>query len=130
MDNYELLCNIGTKLTAMKSIQYLPITFILFIMSQCSPSTEYPVVDLKLYGSNSCDHCNEFRAKLEKEEIKYTFYDVERDQLKANEMLEAVHSINYYDYISFPVVVFDKYVFINPPFEQVQLTLEKMALQK
>ena len=114
----------------MKAFTYSSIVFILLVLFQCSSSTEYPDTELIIYGSNSCEHCNEFRAKLEKEEIEYKFYDVERDQLKANEMLEAVHSINYYDYIEFPVVLFDKYVFINPPFEQVQLTLEKMALQK
>ncbi len=114
----------------MKAITYLSSAFIFFLLLQCSSRPEYPDMDMKIYGSNSCDHCKEFKARLDKEGIKYTFYDVEQDEVKAQEMLDAVHSINYYDYISFPVIAFDKFVYINPPFEQVQLTLERIAQQK
>ena len=76
-------------------------------------------VQVVLYGSYSCGHCTEFRAKLDSLNISYTFNDVEQNKALADEMFEVVHSVNYYDYIEFPVVAVGKQVFINPPLDQV-----------
>ena len=74
---------------------------------------------LILYGSNSCGHCLEFKSKLDSLNIKYKFNDVEQNQALAKEMIDAVHSVNYYDYIQFPVVKYGKQVFVNPELDQV-----------
>ena len=74
---------------------------------------------LVIYGSNSCGHCIDFKAKLDSLNISYTFNDVEQNKALADEMLEVVHAANYYDYIEFPVVAVGKQVFINPPLDQV-----------
>ena len=78
-----------------------------------------------VYGSNSCDHCIDFKAKLDKADIDYVFHDVEQNQQLADEMVAAVQSINYKDYIAFPVVVVGKQVFVNPPFEEVMKVIRK-----
>ena len=74
---------------------------------------------LVIYGSNSCGHCIDFKAKLDSLNISYTFNDVEQNKALADEMLEVVHAANHYDYIEFPVVAIGKQVFINPPLDQV-----------
>ena len=56
-------------------------------------------VQLVIYGSNSCGHCIDFKAKLDSLNISYTFNDVEQNKALADEMLEVVHAANYYDYI-------------------------------
>lgn len=83
------------------------------------PVQELAKPDLIIYGSNSCDHCLDFKAKLDSLNIEYKFNDVEQDEALAQEMMNAVHSINYYDYIEFPVVQYGRQVFINPNLDQV-----------
>ena len=78
-----------------------------------------------VYGSNSCDHCIDFKAKLDNAGIDYVFHDVEQNQQLADEMVKAVQSINYQDYIAFPVVVVGKQVFVNPPFGEVLKVIRK-----
>ena len=78
-----------------------------------------------VYGSNSCDHCIDFKAKLDNAGIDYVFHDVEQNQQLADEMVAAVQSINYQGYIAFPVVVVDTQVFVNPPFADVLKVIRK-----
>ena len=87
--------------------------------SDASESTQVKKSQVVLYGSNSCDHCTDFRAQLDSVGVKYTFNDVEQSQVLANEMLDVVHSIGYYDYIMFPVVAAGDTVFIKPNLQAV-----------
>ncbi len=108
---------------------------VVLVLSYCSTKTSEQAKEanesaekiqqqVTLYGSNSCDHCTVFRAGLDSAGVTYAFYDVEQNETYANEMLAKVHSVNYYDYIQFPVVVVGENVFINPPLDKVLALLK------
>ncbi|MGI9542006.1 MAG: glutaredoxin domain-containing protein, partial [Cyclobacteriaceae bacterium] len=56
-----------------------------------------------IYGSNTCDHCIDFRAKLDSVGLPYVFNDVELDQALYTELGNKIQAINYQGYVSFPV---------------------------
>ena len=92
------------------------------VEEQTAESTEQQLI---VYGSNSCDHCLFFRAKLDSAGINYVFHDVEQNQQLADQMLKATQSINYQGFIQFPVVVIDDNVLINPQFEEALKVLQQ-----
>lgn len=91
---------------------------------EASESIELIQHEITFYWSNSCDNCAVFRAGLDSAGITYAFYDVEQNENYANEMLAKVHSVNYYDYIQFPVVVIGDNIFIDPPLNKVLALLQ------
>ena len=111
------------------------VIFTVLFMLSCSTSSEEnnnenqkeesSQAELILYGSNSCDHCLDFKAQLDKAGIKYIFNDVEQNQQLADEMVKAVQAVNYRGYIEFPVIVIGKKVFVNPPFADVMKVLQQ-----
>lgn len=71
-----------------------------------------------IYGSNTCDHCLDFKAKLDSVGLKYIFNDVEVNDAQAEVMVNLVRSANHQGGIQFPVVYLnDKEVMIAPDFE-------------
>ena len=109
-------------------ISIVLVVFTLLFMFSCStqseknydkePATESTEKQLIVYGSNSCDHCLFFRAKLDSAGLNYVFHDVEQNQQLADQMLKATQSINYQGFIQFPVVVVEENVLVNPSFEE------------
>lgn len=73
---------------------------------------------ITVYGSQSCDHCLEFRKKADELKIKYSFKDCEADERNYNELAFKIQQGNYPGYISFPVIDIDGKLYINPGFEQ------------
>lgn len=113
-----------------KSLLFIAAFVTILVFEQCSAPTEKSndsqeqvaqsnKSSVVLYGSNSCDHCTDFKAELDSVGVEYTFHDVEQNQALANEMLNVVHSIGYYDYIMFPVVAAGDTVFIKPNLQDV-----------
>lgn len=76
-----------------------------------------------VYGSDECSHCVDFKKKLDSAGYAYTFYDVEKDQYLADEMLLKVQQSGFRGYIRFPVVVVNDELKVNPTFEEVQQSL-------
>ena len=71
-----------------------------------------------VYGSESCDHCIEFRKKLDKEGLKYTFKDVEANERLFEEMMTKIRTVNYHGYIGFPVIDVEGKIFVRPDFRR------------
>ncbi|MFP4093778.1 MAG: glutaredoxin family protein [Cyclobacteriaceae bacterium] len=76
--------------------------------------------EIIVYGSDECNHCVDFKKKLDDAGLEYTFYDVEKDQSKVNDMLMVVQRAGIRGNINYPVVVVDGDVQISPTFEQFQ----------
>ena len=72
-----------------------------------------------VYGVNTCDHCINFRKKMDSLNIKYTFYDVDADQDKADEMLRKLEAARFMGNISLPVVDIEGRVLVSPELPQV-----------
>ena len=71
-----------------------------------------------VYGSESCDHCMEFRQKADSLKIKYLFKDCEADERNYNELALKIQQANLPGYISFPVVDINGKLYIRPEFDQ------------
>lgn len=82
-------------------------------------SEAYAQKEMTVYGSNTCDHCISFKKEMDSLGIKYTFYDVEADQTKAQEMLDKLEKVNFSGYIAFPVVDIEGRVMVNPEISMV-----------
>jgi glutaredoxin len=78
-----------------------------------------------VYGSESCDHCLEFRQKADSLKIKYLFKDCEADERNYNELAMKIQQANYPGYISFPVVDINGKIYIRPEFDQFLKLIEK-----
>lgn len=76
-----------------------------------------------IYGSVECSHCVEFRDKLDSAGLEYTFYDVEKDQSKGEEMMLKVQKTGFQGYVRFPVVEVGGVVRVSPSFESVEKAL-------
>lgn len=73
-----------------------------------------------VYGSDECSHCVEFKDKLDSAGLSYTFYDVEKDKSKGDEMLLKVQRTGYQGYVRFPVIEIDGEIRVAPDFNQVE----------
>ncbi len=81
--------------------------------------------EMLIYGSNECEHCIAFKKKMDSLDIKYTFYDVQVDQSKADEMLRKLEEVKFMGYIAFPVVDVDGNVMVNPELKKVLAEVRK-----
>jgi glutaredoxin len=109
------------------SIKVSALGLFLILFQFCSSSTESSkttgkaVVEpptIAIYGSNTCDHCVDFKAKLDSIGLKYSFNDVEVNEDQALVMMQLVRNANYQGRINFPVVfVNDSKLLVAPDFE-------------
>ena len=123
----------------MNSLKYHFLIFGLFLLVACSESNrhrqehgstkETPEEESKLrgpqkkvivYGSMECNHCHEFRRKLESKGITYEFRDVDENDEHFIELQNLIKSINYKGYVSYPVIDIEGAVFVNPDFRDVE----------
>ncbi|MDH5476305.1 MAG: glutaredoxin family protein [Cyclobacteriaceae bacterium] len=95
------------------------VTLSISCSNQEATNKETQQTSIIIYGSNSCDHCIDFKAKLDAKNIKYTFHDVEQDKTMANEMMAKTKAHNYTGYISFPVVDVGGKLMVNPEVNKV-----------
>jgi glutaredoxin len=79
--------------------------------------------EIIVYGSDECSHCVDFKNQLDSAGLEYTFYDVEKDQSKGDEMLMKVQRTGFQGYIRFPVVEVDGIVRVAPSFDQFEKAL-------
>lgn len=77
-----------------------------------------PKVEKKItvYGSVNCDHCLEFRVKMDSVKLKYEFKDAEANETYYNELLLKIQRANYPGYISFPVLEVGDQLLVRPNF--------------
>jgi len=79
-----------------------------------------PQKTIIVYGSMECNHCHEFRRKLESKGIIYEFRDVDKNDAYYMEMQKLILSINYNGYVRYPVIDIEGEVFVNPDFGDVE----------
>ncbi len=123
----------------MNSLKYLFYIIGLFLLTTCSEnkgdkqgseitSGEIEKIsksrgsqkNIIVYGSMECNHCHEFRRKLESKGISYEFRDVDENDAYFVELQNLIRSINYKGYVSYPVIKIDGEVFVNPDFSYVE----------
>ena len=79
-----------------------------------------PQKNIIVYGSMECNHCHEFRRKLESKGIAYEFRDVDENDAYFLELQNLIRSINFKGYISYPVIDIEGEVYVNPNFRDIQ----------
>ncbi len=104
----------------------LILSFIAFIFS-CESKTKSidtsgnitPKVEKKItvYGSVNCDHCNEFRVKMDSAKLKYEFKDAEANEQYYNELVLKIQQSKFPGYISFPVLEVGDKLMVRPNFD-------------
>ena len=74
-----------------------------------------------VYGSSNCHHCTDFIAQLDSANMSYEFRDfMVSEQQYTQELMYLLDSINYRDYVNFPVVKVANQVFIEAKFDEVK----------
>ncbi len=75
-----------------------------------------PKVDkeVTIYGSENCDHCIEFRKKVDSLGVKYTFKDAEANENYYSEMMLKVQQKDSKGNISFPIIEINDEIMIRP----------------
>lgn len=76
-----------------------------------------------VYGSMACNHCHEFRRKLESKGISYEFRDVDENDKYFIELQNLIKSTNFKGYVSYPVIDIEGEVFVNPDFSDVEIKM-------
>ena len=87
-----------------------------------TPATTH---DVTIYGSENCDHCLEFRQKMDSAKLAYEFKDAEASERYYNELLRKIQQANFKGYVSFPVLDIDGNIYVKPEFSDVMKILEK-----
>ena len=75
--------------------------------------------EILVYGSNTCDHCIDFRAQLDSAGLPYVFHDVELDQALYTELGNKIQAINYQGHVAFPVIEVNGKLMVAPQLSEV-----------
>ena len=81
--------------------------------------------EVTIYGSENCDHCIDFRKKMDSLNFTYTFKDAEASENYYNELLAKIQAANFKGYVAFPVLEVDGQLYVKPEFSQIQTLLTK-----
>lgn len=87
-----------------------------------TPKVTHSVI---IYGSENCDHCIEFRQKMDSARLAYEFKDAEASDRNYQELLLKIQQANFKGYVSFPVLDIDGDIYVRPNFADVVRMLEK-----
>ena len=78
--------------------------------------TPKAVKEITIFGSENCDHCIEFRDKMDSLNLTYEFKDAEANEKFYNELLLKIQQANYKGYVSFPVLEINDKIYVKPEF--------------
>lgn len=79
---------------------------------------------ITIFGSENCDHCIEFRKKMDSVNLSYEFKDAEADEKYYNELMLLIQQANYKGYVQFPVIDVDDKIYVRPDFNEFLKLLE------
>ncbi len=108
------------------SIKVNVLGLLLILFQFCSSSTESSKnkgeavaepPSIVIYGSNTCDHCIDFKVKLDSVGLEYSFNDVEVNEEQALVLTQLLQDANYQGGVNFPVVFLNSRLLIAPDFE-------------
>ncbi|HON78177.1 MAG TPA: glutaredoxin domain-containing protein [Spirochaetota bacterium] len=84
----------------------------------------YSTNSIIMYGSERCGLCMAMRRNLDRENLQYTFYDVNSDSSRNREMWQKVRSVRSGSTsVRFPVMDVNGRVLISPSFSDVKAAL-------
>lgn len=73
-----------------------------------------------VYGSNTCPHCINFKAKLDSVGLTYTFKDVYAENENNDaEMLEKLQQAGFNRYVKLPVVDIEGKIMMRPELQEL-----------
>ena len=75
--------------------------------------------DIIVYGSDNCEHCVVFKAKLDSIGYTYEFRDVEFDRANSDEMVFKVRRKGISGGFKYPVIDIQGTVLVAPELEEV-----------
>jgi len=77
-----------------------------------------PVIkkEITIYGSENCDHCIDFRKKMDSVKLEYTFKDTEVNEKYYQELLLKIQQAQFKGYVSFPVLDVNDKIYVHPEF--------------
>lgn len=81
--------------------------------------------EITIYGSENCDHCIEFREKLDSLNLTYAFKDAEANEKFYQELLLKIQQANFKGYVSFPVLEINDKIYVKPEFSEFLQVLSK-----
>ena len=100
----------------MKRIFYLLICLTVFFACQTSIKQTKEII---VYGSDNCEHCVDFKAKLDSVGFAYDFRDVEFNEFMNNEMVSKVRASGVQGGFKYPVVDIEGKILIAPELQAV-----------
>jgi glutaredoxin len=81
--------------------------------------------EITIYGSENCDHCIEFREKMDSLKLEYIFKDAEANEKYYQELLLKIQQANFKGYVSFPVLDINDKIYVKPEFSEFMQILSK-----
>lgn len=75
--------------------------------------------EIIVYGSNTCDHCIDFKAKLDSVGFTYEFRDVDVNQGYTNDLITKIQMAGIVGQINYPVVDIEGTILVTPSLNEV-----------
>lgn len=91
----------------------------MLLLWACQSSGINQTKDILVYGSDNCDHCVDFKAKLDSVGFTYGFKDVEFSETLTNEMVQKVRTAGIMGQFSYPVIDVEGKILVAPELEEV-----------
>jgi glutaredoxin len=101
----------------MKKIALVISCFVLFWA--CQHSGIKQTKEIIVYGSDNCDHCVVFKAKLDSVGFNYDFRDVEFNERMSDEMVFKVRRSGINGGFSYPVLDVEGKILVAPELSEV-----------
>ncbi|GJM30361.1 MAG: hypothetical protein DHS20C17_29960 [Cyclobacteriaceae bacterium] len=113
-----MLINLGRAYDKIMK-RLTPIFFILLLIGACQGSGVKQSKSIIVYGSNNCDHCVEFKAKLDSVMFEYEFIDVEFNESMQNEMVQKVRNSGVSGGFKYPVIDVEGKILVAPELNEL-----------
>lgn len=95
------------------------LVFGVLLLWACQNSGTIQTKDIIVYGSDNCDHCVVFKAKLDSAGFTYGFKDVEFSEALTNEMVQKVRAAGIMGQINYPVIDVEGKILVAPELVEV-----------
>jgi glutaredoxin len=104
----------------MKSTIHVLVGLLLCLACQSGINQTKEII---VYGSDNCNHCVNFKVKLDSVGFSYDFRDVEFNEIMNNEMVRKVRASGVQGGFKYPVVDIEGTILIAP---EIQTVLDAM----
>ncbi len=104
---------------------WLPLVFISCEKEEDKPENKSQQYELLVYGRAVCSNCERFLNNCEKNDVSFTYYDIDDDSQKRDEMQQKCWEAGFGSSGSVTLPIVDliladtSYLFENPSFQEV-----------